>query len=330
MFGCAGLVVLLASVRLTALADTIADRTGLGEALIGAMVLGAATSLSGLTVSVTAAQAGDAPLAFSNSIGGIAAQTVFLAFADIFHRRANLEHAAAEPANLFQSALLVSMLSLPLIAHSGPEVTVLGMHPVSIVLVAGYLFGMKLSARVRDAPMWKPAQTEETRTDTPEDPDETDRSALPQIAGFVALMLVLAVAGWTIAQIASQIIQRFGLKASVVGALMTAVITSLPELVTTLAAVRRGALQLAVGGIIGGNTFDILFLSAADAGYQSGSLYHAVGPADLFWLAAGMLMTGILLMGLIVRQRTGPGGIGIESIAMIAVYCLAVAMALTS
>jgi cation:H+ antiporter len=43
------------------------------------------------------------------------------------------------------------------------------------------------------------------------------------------------------------------------------------ELVTTIAAVRRGALQLAVGGIIGGNTFDTLFLTAADVSYREGS-----------------------------------------------------------
>ena len=91
---------------------------------------------------------------------------------------------------------------------------------------------------------------------------------------------------------------------------------------------RRGALQLALVDIIGGNTFDILFLSAADVGFQLGSLYHAIGPADVFWLAAGMVMTGVLLMGLILRQRTGPAGIGLESFAMIAIYGFAVAMAI--
>jgi Ca2+/Na+ antiporter len=58
---------------------------------------------------------------------------------------------------------------------------------------------------------------------------------------------------------------RLALSASIVGA---PVVTSLPELVTTLAAVRRGALQLAVGGIIGGNTFDTLFLTISDVGYR--------------------------------------------------------------
>lgn len=84
---------------------------------------------------------------------------------------------------------------------------------------------------------------------------------------------------------------------------------------------------MAIGGIIGGNTFDILFLSIADVGYREGSLYHAIGPGDLLWLSVGMLMSGILLIGLIMRQRDGPGRIGFESIGMIAIYALAVVFA---
>ena len=112
--------------------------------------------------------------------------------------------------------------------------------------------------------------------------------------------------------------------------MITAVVTSLPELVTTLTAVRRGALQLAIGGIIGGNTFDTLFLVFSDAAYREGSLYHAVGMSDLYWLATGLLMTTILLAGLILRQKDGPARIGIESVLMIAVYATAVGVELTA
>jgi cation:H+ antiporter len=108
------------------------------------------------------------------------------------------------------------------------------------------------------------------------------------------------------------------------GALATAVVTSLPELVTTLAAVRRGALQLAVGGIIGGNTFDTLFLTISDVGYREGSLYHAIGRDDLFWLVVGLMLTAVLTLGQLYRQRHGPAGIGIESFAILGIYALAI------
>jgi cation:H+ antiporter len=194
---------------------------------------------------------------------------------------------------------------------------------VLVLLYAGGVYG---TAILRERPMWRPVSTPETRHETPEDADEAERNPIGPAALFLALMIVLGAAGWTIAQCGAVIVDRLGISATAVGALMTATVTSLPELVTTLAAIRRGALQLAVGGIIGGNTFDVLFLTLSDIGYRDGSLYHAVGTPDFFWLTVGLCMTGILLLGLILRQRRGPAGIGFESVGILVLYGGAIAL----
>lgn len=325
--GCAAaVVIILAGLRMTDLADRIADRTGIGEALIGGVLLGAATSLSGTIVSLTSALDGRASLAFSNAVGGIAAQTAFLALADILYRRANLEHAAAELTNVFQCGILLLLLAVPVAAYSAPPVTLWGIHPASVVLVMVYAAGVIATARLRSAPMWHPVDTDETRPDTPAEGDDASQPATALIVMFLGLMLMLGAAGWGVARVAAELTDRLALSASLVGALMTAVVTSLPELVTTLAAVRRGALQLAVGGIIGGNTFDALFLTISDVGYRDGSIYHAIERSDLFWLAVGLLMTAVLLLGLLYRERQGPGGIGRESVALLGLYGVAIAV----
>jgi len=319
-------VIAVVGVRLTEKADQLADRTGVGEAIAGAVLLGMATSLSGTVVSITAAMDGEASLAFSNAVGGIAAQTAFLALADMTYRRANLEHASADPAILFQASLLTLLLALPLAAWAGPEISVWGVHPVSLLLPVIYVGGLRVGSQVRVAPMWQPVHTPLTRKDVPDTETATSGKLIPLLLRFAGLVVILGLAGWTMSKIAVELPERLGIPATVVGALMTAVATSLPELITTLAAVRRGAVQLAVGGIIGGNTFDVLFLTAADAGYREGSIYHAIGRADLFWIAVGLLMTAILLIGLIVREQKGPGRIGLESSALLLVYAGAVAV----
>ena len=324
LFAAAGIVVFFVSTRMTRLADVIADRTGMGEAMAGGLLLGAATSLSGLTVSATAAWGGDASLAVSNGVGGIAAQTLFLAAADLSFRKANLEHAAAEPANLFQAALLMALLTLPVLAFAMPAYTFWGVHPVSVVMAAGYLYGVRLSQQVREMPMWQPVDTPETRADEPEDPEEADRDWRGPALGFAIFAAILAISGWVISSTASVGTERFGLSSSLVGALATAIVTSMPELVTTVAAVRRGALQLAVGGIIGGNTFDTMFLVVSDGFYREGSIFNAMDGQDLFWLATGLVMTAVLMAGLIRRQKQGPGGIGAETVLLIAIYAGAV------
>lgn len=322
----AAVVILFVGLHMTELADRIADRTGLGEAMVGGVLLGAATSFSGTIVSLTAALDGRASLAFSNGVGGIAAQTAFLAIADIIYRRANLEHAAAELANIFQCGVLLVLLAVPVTAFATPEIAVWGVHPASFLIVLIYGYSVVTTARLREAPMWRPVDTDETRADEPKEGDTPDKPARWLLLRFLLFMLLLGLAGWVISQVGAQVVDRFQLSASLVGALMTAVITSLPELVTTIAAVRRGALQLAVGGIIGGNTFDTLFLTISDLGYRDGSIYHAVGSDDLFWLAIGMLMTGILLLGLIYREKRGPGSIGRESLALLCIYAGAIAV----
>ncbi|GAA5067990.1 sodium:calcium antiporter [Roseibacterium beibuensis] len=325
-FAAAVLVVLASGVRITGLVDRLADRTGIGEAIAGAVLLGAATSLGGSVVSITVALDGYASLAYSNSIGGIAAQTAFLAVADAVYRRANLEHAAADLTNIFQAVVLVILLTLPLLAASQPEVTLFAIHPVSLAIPIIYVMALVGGRALREAPMWRPVSTTDTRTDTPEEEDaDTARiSTLRLFSTFLLLMVIMGMAGWVIAKTASELTDRLSLSQSLVGALATAVATSLPELVTTIAAVRRGALQLAVGGIIGGNSFDTLFLTAGDIAYRDGSLYHAAGLSDQFWTLTAILMTGVLLSGLLLRQREGPGRMGWEGALILAIYGAAV------
>jgi cation:H+ antiporter len=307
-------------IKMTKTARDLAHDTGLGEALMGALFIGASTSLSGITMSVSAASAGHAELAVSNGLGGIAAQTAFLALADIAYRRANLEHAAASAENLFMSAFVLTLLAIHALALSFPSVSIFGIHPATIILVISYLFGVHLLARTHDMPMWLPRRT----TDTPSEPSNHSRRHSRHLwklwLRFAGYATVVALAGWSLAQLAIPIGEKTGLSHGVVGGVFTAISTSIPELVVAITAVRMGALNLAVGDIIGGNAFDTLFISASDIAYREGPIYAAMSSAEHFWLANSMLMTGVLLMGLIYRQRHGPGNIGLESVILLMLY----------
>lgn len=330
LFAAAALLILVVGTRLTRIADVLADRTGLGEAVAGAVLLGATTSVSGTATSVAAAAVGDVDLAYANALGGIAVQTAFLAVADVAYRRANLEHAAASVSNLTQATLLVVLLCIPLVAAMVPPVTVLGIHPATVVLVVVYVTGVRLAMRDREQPMWTPRETSETRTEVPDDDSFRGPSTVALWVRFAGYVAAIGIAGWVVARTGSSIGRELGLAGSVVGGLMTSTVTSLPELVTTVAAVRRGALQLAVGGIIGGNTFDVLFLSAADVAYRDGSIFHAIQPSAEFWGVVGILMTAVLLLGLLRRERHGPANIGVESVSLLAIYLFAAAIAVTT
>lgn len=305
---------------MTKIARDLAQQTGLGEAFVGALFIGGSTSLSGITTSISAAAAGHAEMAVSNGLGGIAAQTAFLAIADIVYRRANLEHAAASTENLFMSAFLLALLSIHALALSVPDINFLAIHPATLVLAITYVFGVHLLARTHDTPMWLPIKTTDTPLETVDQDHRQLRHTRILWLRFVGYATIVALAGWALAQLAVPLGEKTGLSHGVVGGVFTAVSTSIPELVVAVTAVRMGALNLAVGDIIGGNAFDTLFIAVSDVAYREGPIYAAISNAEQFWLTNSMLMTSVLLMGLIYRQRHGPGNIGLESVILLILY----------
>lgn len=315
-FAVATVVIVLAGVRLAQVVDRLADRTGVGEAIAGAVLLGSATSLAGLTVSVVAAAANEPSVAISNSVGGIAAQTAFIVALDFVHRDANLERAAASLTNVFNALLMVTLLGVVVLGVAMPPVTLFGVHPASMLLIVVYGYGLRMSQTITNNPMWHPEETDDTLLDEPDEP-KAGETLVGLWTRFGLLAATTMVSGWVVGRAGLALIELTGLSGTFVAVVFTAVATSLPELVTGIAAVRAGALTLAVGGIIGGNTFDTLFIAISDVVYQRGSLYEQVLISDLFVIGWTMLMTGILGAGLIRRQRAW---IGFEGVAILGCY----------
>ncbi|MFP4132192.1 MAG: sodium:calcium antiporter [Thiohalospira sp.] len=320
IFALAAAVIAGSGVLLSRLADLLADRTGWGEALMGGLLLAGVTSLPDFTATLTAAVDGYAELAMSNIMGSLAVNIVFLAVGDMVYRKANLEHAAASSPNLIQSAMLIALLTIPLIAMVTPEYALLGVHPATPLLLVAYLLGYRMVQSSQERPMWLPRRTAQTVEDRPNPTRHSRHSLFRLWLAFIALALIISTAGWALMSAAETIVERSGLSQTAMGALFTGVFTSLPELVTTIAAIRYGALTLAVSNIVGTNTFNLLVIAAADVAYREGSIYHAITSQQLLWGLVTILMTATLLLGLLRRERFGIGRIGLESSLTVVIY----------
>jgi cation:H+ antiporter len=202
LFGLAAVAVFAVGPRLARMARLLADRYGISDVLAGAILLGAVTSLPGLVLTVTAASRGDTELAVSNSLGGVAAQTMFIAIADIVYRRRPLSGAIPTRDVAFQCALLVALLALVVIGVESPGVALGRIHPVTIAIVAIYLIGIRLGSTL-DAG-GSPADLEgglsgtrgkvgdePERADRPEDPGTSNRAAWTRF-GLFAVVLTAA------------------------------------------------------------------------------------------------------------------------------------------
>ena len=260
----------------------------------------------------------------SNVMGSMAVNLAFLGVADIVYRKANLEHAAASPVNLMLAGMLIVLLTLPLLAIFTPTVPQWSVHPITPVIVAAYLFGLHLVHRTRARPMWFPRLTHQTVSDEPE---KHRRGCSTTVwLEFIGMAVVTGMAGWILMEAAKGIADQTGLSETLVGGLFTALATSTPELVTTIAAIRIGALTLAVSNIFGTNCFNMLVVAAADVGYAHGSIYHDMAPVQMTWGLVSILMTAILLLGLVRRETYGIGRIGFESALILGVYAIALSV----
>lgn len=115
-------------------------------------------------------------------------------------------------------SLLITLLTLPLLAIAIPQVTFWSIHLASFVILLAYIFGLRLISSARETPMWSPRRTKETSLDEAEN-DRFFVTGLWMRLGFYAL--TIAVAGYAVAQSGVAIAEKTGISESVVGNLFS-------------------------------------------------------------------------------------------------------------
>jgi cation:H+ antiporter len=103
---------------------------------------------------------------------------------------------------------------------------------------------------------------------------------------------------------------------------LVAASTSLPELGTSLAAVRLGNHQMAVSNILGTNCLEVALFFVADAFYRGGPILAETNRATLFAAAAGVLVTCVFLVGLLERRDRTVMRMGVDSLLVLVVYAV--------
>jgi cation:H+ antiporter len=141
------------------------------------------------------------------------------------------------------------------------------------------------------------------------------------LTGRLATVAVLILgAGYVLAAAGDILAQRTGLGSSFVGAVLVAVATSLPEVSTTLGAVRIGAYAMAYANIFGANILDGSIILLADLIYPGPPVLNEVGVSTAMAGLLGILLTAVWLVGLVRRKGRVVLGLGLDSGLVLALY----------
>jgi cation:H+ antiporter len=304
---CAGLIV-GAGVFLVKFGDAIAERTGLGHLWAGAILVATATSLPELFTGVGSVLIFDVPdLAVGTLLGSCVINLLILVALDVLAGSRSFFD-GVNPAYIVEAAfalVLTVIVALGLFLAKQLR-TFPWVWPGSLLVPVVYVFAVRVTMRegryppfVQDLDTYRsPAAAAKPAARPKHLP--TLRRAL---AGYgVSAAVVIAASLW-LPGVAEGIAEGTGIGTTVIGGILVALTTSLPEIVTTVAAFRIGAADMAFSNVIGSNLFNILVLALDDLLYLRGPLTSSVSGAQLATAIIAIGMTGAVIVALAVRRQ---------------------------
>jgi cation:H+ antiporter len=299
--------------------DVIAEKTGLGGTWIGVILLATVTSLPELITGVSSVTlAGTPDIAAGDVLGSCVFNLVLLTVLDFLSRGESV-YTRASQGHILSAGFGVVLIgvvgiNLPLAADGiAPALGHVGLYtPLILLLYAGAMRAVFSYERAQRASVGaEPAERY---------PGVTLRQAARR---YAAASVAVVAAGTALPFVGAQLALAMGWHQTFVGTLLVAAATSMPELAVTVAAARLGALDLAIGNLLGSNLFNIAILALDDLLFLDGPLLVHVSGLHVVSALSAMMMSGVVIVGLLYRPRLRlVRGVGWAGLFLLVIYLL--------
>lgn len=321
LFVMSAAVVVVAGTVLTRTADVIAEHTGLGRLWIGVILLATATSLPELATDIAAVRLGAPDLAAGDLFGSSMANMLILALVGLMPPRDGIFRQAT-PDHVLSASLAIVLNALGAVLILSPTgLVVMGMGPEPLILVLVFLAGTRTV--YRHGRRAKPLQESvEAKPALHSDSAGFSLRGVVVRAGLSALA-ILAVAP-VFAHSAQRIAALSGLGDTFIGTLLVGLSTSLPEVVTSIAAVRMGAFDLAVGNLFGSNAFNMLVFLPMELVHRGGPLFPLLDRGHAITALVAVILMTIGLAAIVYRPLRRQALSEPGSVLMVIAYVLGI------
>lgn len=296
-------IIIVAAIFLAKFVDNIADQTGMGGSIAGLVLLAGATSLPELSVGYAAIAQDAVDLTAGGVLGSSLVNLLILALVDLGFRRRIFGHACSgHELSAAVGALLTGLIMLGIVLDSPFLIWRLG--PLSIGVVVAYCLCARLV-------FYDTLESDSAEKAASQDADsitsEASRSGsilalVLSIIGFVAATAVIYFVAPMLAAKGDEIAEVTGLGRTFIGTLLLAGVTSLPEAVSTITAVRIGAVNMAIGNIFGSNACNMLIFGVLDFATPD-SLLNAVSETHAMTAACAIIVTAVALLSTLYKSK---------------------------
>jgi cation:H+ antiporter len=305
-------IVVLAAIQLTKFGDAISIRTGLGGMFIGLILMATATSLPELLTTINAFRQGIPDLAAGNLFGSNMFNMLLLGLIDVFFFRMRVLRFVANRHTLSgnMSAFMVGLAVLLVVGNFDIKIGWVGLD--ALLLIAAYNGALVIIQQSTPS-------SEEHAAKVVDKAIPTLRYA---IIGFSLATLVLILAMPYLVTSSNQIAEITGLTTGFIGVALVAFVTSLPELVATIAAVRIGTYDLAIGNLFGSNMFNMFALGISDFFLTTDRFINVIDPEFLLVGMISLILTLIAVIGNQSNFKRKILFIELDALLLIVVYFL--------
>jgi cation:H+ antiporter len=300
-------------------AVALSERSGVPKSIIGATIVSLGTTTPEVAVSVLAALKGNPGLALGNAVGSVICDTGLILGVISVMAPLKLDRKIVNRQGWVQLGAAVALVVASFPWRSPERVLSAGGR---LPQDAGFAFLAALAAYLWQSSCW--VQQERVSADALLEEFEQDVAApLPAIvAKLLAGLALVVLSAQGLIPAVIEAAARLQVPESIIAGTVVAFGTSLPELVTAIAATRRGHGELAVGTVIGADILNVLFVAGAAAAVTpagllaDGHFFVVLYPIMVFLLVVFRL--GVVFSGESLKRPFGT--------LMFLAYCLYVAV----
>jgi cation:H+ antiporter len=309
-------VIVYAGTRLSKYGDIIAEKTGLGGTWIGVVLLASVTSLPELVTGISSVTyAGVPDIAIGNVIGACVFNMLILAILDAIYRPMPVLSKALQ-GNILSAGFGILLLSMVAVSLSlGHRIFPLGWVGLySPLFVFIYFVAMKLVY------LYERKQVSVFIKEMAVELKYEDISVKTAILKFSINAVLVIIAAVFLPKVGEGIAESTGLGQTFVGSIFIAIVTTIPEVVVSIAAVRIGAIDLAMGNLFGSNIFNIFILAIDDFFFIKGPILSLVNQNHIISTLFAIAMTSTAIIGLTYRAEKRTLFLALDSIVIMLLY----------
>ena len=327
IFIAAGVAIWISGIKLTIALDKMSKYFNFGEAMGGIIFLAIVTNLPEIAITGIAAWNGNLDIAVSNLLGGIAIQTVVLALIDFFGvgKTAPLSYKSSSVGLLLEGIILILILSMVIIGKQiHTDFTMLHASIVEWTILFTWIIGIYLIYKNPHVNTRKKSlDLKKMNLPDPSIPLISKGQAKKATIIFFFFAIITLFSGLILELSSEALAARFEISNVLFGATILAIVTSIPEISTGIESAKLKDYQMAVSDIFGGNAFLPVLLLLGSLISKTPAI-ASIDSTDMYLTALGIILTGVYLIGLIIKSPKQFFRLGFDSWTVVLIYVIGI------